>query len=83
MNGKERKTRSVTRRGRVDFRVGKAPCLRASARPEISLREEINFLPGENKFIYGKKFSGMREKIPGLAEAGKTEGGNRDMAVGI
>ena len=83
MNGKERKTRSVTRRGRADFRVGKAPCLRASARPEISLREEINFLPGENKFIYGKKFSGMREKIPGLAEAGKTGGGNRDMAVGI
>jgi len=47
------------------------------------LREKKYFLAGENKFIYGKKFSGMREKIPELAEAGKTGGGNRDMAVGI
>ena len=61
----------------------KAPYLRASARSEISLREEINFLAGENKFIYGKKFTGIREKIPGLTEAGKTGGGNRKMAVGI
>ena len=44
---------------------------------------KINFFAGENKFIYGKKFTGMREKIPALAEAGKTEGGNRDMAVGV
>ena len=24
---------------------------------------KINFFAGENKFIYGKKFSGIREKI--------------------
>ena len=44
---------------------------------------KINFFAGENKFIYGKKFTGMREKISGLVEAGKTGGGNREMAVGI
>ena len=27
---------------------------------------KINFFAGENKFIYGKKFSGMREEIPRL-----------------
>ena len=84
MNGKELKTKGVARKtGRADFRTGKAPCLRVSAQPEISLREKKYFLAGENKFIYGKKFTGMREKIPALAEAGKTGGGNRDMAVGI
>ena len=64
MNGKEAKTNGIARRPRrVDFRTGKAPCLRASAQPEISLREEINFLPGENKFLCGRKNIFLREKI--------------------
>ena len=64
MNGKEIKTKGVARKtGRADFRTGKAPCLRASAQPEISLREEINFLPGENKFLCGRKNIFLREKI--------------------
>ena len=32
-------------------------------RGEISLREEINFLPGENKFLCGRKNISLREKI--------------------
>ena len=32
----------------------------------FSMREEENFLAGRNKFIYGKKFSGLREEIPRL-----------------
>ena len=64
MNGKEIKTKGVARKtGRADFRAVKAPCLWASAQPEISLREEINFLPGENKFLCGRKNISLREKI--------------------
>ena len=64
MNGKEIKTKGIARKtGRADFRAVKAPCLRASAQPEISLREEINFLPGENKFLCGRKNIFLREKI--------------------
>ena len=64
MNGKEIKTKGVARKtGRADFRAVKAPCLWASAQPEISLREEINFLPGENKFLCGRKNIFLREKI--------------------
>ena len=64
MNGKEAKTKGIARKtGRAGFRAVKAPCLRASAWPEISLREEINFLPGENKFLCGRKNIFLREKI--------------------
>ncbi len=35
---------------------------------------KINFFAGENKFIYGKKFHGMREKIFQHAEAEKPQG---------
>ena len=34
----------------------------AYGRKKISLREEINFLPYGNKFLYGRKFHGMRKK---------------------
>ena len=44
------------------------------------MREKKYFLAGENKFIYGKKFTGMREKIPALAEAGKTRDGGWDLS---
>ncbi len=33
---------------------------------------KINFFAGENKFIYGKKFSGIREKINFLAGGNST-----------
>ena len=35
---------------------------------------KINFFAGENKFIYGKKFHGMREEIFQHAEAEKSQG---------
>ena len=35
---------------------------------------EINFFAGENKFIYGRKFHGMREEIFQHAEAEKPQG---------
>ena len=46
----------------------------ACGRKKIFLREEINFLPYENKFIYGKKFHGIREEIFQHAEAEKLQG---------
>ena len=35
---------------------------------------KINFFAGENKFIYGKKFYGIREEIFQHAEAEKSQG---------
>ena len=35
---------------------------------------KINFFAGENKFIYGRKFHGMREEFFQHAEAEKPQG---------
>ena len=38
---------------------------------------KINFFAGENKFIYGKKFSGIREEIFGHTEENFTAYGKK------
>ena len=38
---------------------------------------KINFFAGENKFIYGRKFHGIREEISGLTGGGALAHGRR------
>ena len=38
---------------------------------------KINFFAGENKFIYGRKFNGIREEISGLTGGGSFAHGRR------
>ena len=40
---------------------------------------KINFFAGENKFIYGRKFSGIREKIIFLAGGNSTAHNIREL----
>ena len=38
---------------------------------------KINFFAGENKFIYGRKFNGIRKEISGLTGGGSFAHGRR------
>ena len=78
MNGKEAKTNGIARRPRrVDFRTGKAPCLRASAQPEISLREEIFGHAEENSGACGSRKNGRRKQGYGGWDLSETQPTNR------
>ena len=44
---------------------------------------KINFFAGENKFIYGKKFSGIREEIISLSGGNSTAHNIRELQCGL